>query len=242
MWKFVSCGNSNGKPLLDTVNDHIGRQYWEFDATVGTPEERAEVERLRTAFTANRHKKRDSDDALIRLQAKQRIVEANIRVPSLPIDKTAPLDEDRINQHLTAAIKFYECLQAEDGHWPGDYAGPMFLLPGLVIAAYVTKSLDVAFPEEHRKEVLRYLKNHQNLDGGFGLHIEGQSCMFGTSLKCVRIFLRSKALNGLQLYRHAYHGNGGGRGRGRPCTFLGKIASPFWKTMFLSFRFKNMKV
>ena len=28
-------------------------------------------------------------------------------------------------------IKFYSKLQAEDGHWAGDYGGPLFLMPGL---------------------------------------------------------------------------------------------------------------
>jgi len=34
---------------------------------------------------------------------------------------------------LDAAVKgmhFYSHLQAEDGHWAGDYGGPLFLLPG----------------------------------------------------------------------------------------------------------------
>lgn len=34
---------------------------------------------------------------------------------------------------VDAAVKgmnFYSHLQAEDGHWAGDYGGPLFLLPG----------------------------------------------------------------------------------------------------------------
>lgn len=34
---------------------------------------------------------------------------------------------------VDAALKgmhFYSHLQAEDGHWAGDYGGPLFLLPG----------------------------------------------------------------------------------------------------------------
>ena len=58
----------------------------------------------------------------------------------------------------------------------------MFLLPGLVIACYVTET---QLPEEHRYEMLRYLRNHQNADGGTGLHVEGHSTMFGTSLNYV---------------------------------------------------------
>lgn len=32
--------------------------------------------------------------------------------------------------------------QADDGHWPGDYGGPMFLMPGMVITLYTTGVLD----------------------------------------------------------------------------------------------------
>ena len=28
------------------------------------------------------------------------------------------------------AMQFYSKLQAEDGHWAGDYGGPLFLMPG----------------------------------------------------------------------------------------------------------------
>lgn len=34
------------------------------------------------------------------------------------------------------------CLQADDGHWPGDYGGPMFLMPGMVIALHTTEHLE----------------------------------------------------------------------------------------------------
>ena len=183
MWHFVSQGDSHGNPFLETTNDFVGRQYWEFDPSAGTPDERAEVDRLRKAFTASRHKKRDSDDALIRLQARHRISQADIVVPSEPLSENVAITKLRMEKHLEAGIRYYQCLQEKDGHWPGDYGGPMFLLPGLVITAYVTKTLDHLFPTEAKKEIIRYLKNHQNEDGGFGLHIEGPSCMFGTSIK-----------------------------------------------------------
>lgn len=53
---------------------------------------------------------------------------------------------------------------------------------GLIIALYTTNSLDKVLSPAHKQESLRYLRNHQNEDGGWGLHIEGQSTMFGTVL------------------------------------------------------------
>lgn len=43
---------------------------------------------------------------------------------------------------LQGAISFYECLQCDDGHFPGDYGGPMFLMPGLVITLYTCGVMD----------------------------------------------------------------------------------------------------
>ena len=183
MWQFVSQGSSHGNPFLETTNDFVGRQYWEFDPSAGTPAEHAEVDRLRRAFAASRHEKRDSDDAFIKFQARERIGQAEIVVPSEPLSENAAVAKPRMEKHIKAGVQYYQCLQEKDGHWPGDYGGPMFLLPGLVIAAYITKTSDLLFPPEAKKEIIRYLKNRQNEDGGFGLHIEGPSCMFGTSLK-----------------------------------------------------------
>lgn len=42
-------------------------------------------------------------------------------------------DSPAAHTAVEAALKgmsFYSHLQAEDGHWAGDYGGPLFLLPG----------------------------------------------------------------------------------------------------------------
>lgn len=59
----------------------------------------------------------------------------------------------------------------------------MFLMPGLVISCYITGILNLVLTDAHKTEMKRYLHNHQNEDGGYGLHIEGPSTMFGTALK-----------------------------------------------------------
>ncbi|GCC33374.1 hypothetical protein chiPu_0011843 [Chiloscyllium punctatum] len=76
-------------------------------------------------------------------------------------------------------MTFYAKLQAEDGHWAGDYGGPLFLLPGLLITCHVAK---ISLSEAQRKEMVRYLRSVQLPDGGWGLHVEDKSTVFGTAL------------------------------------------------------------
>ncbi|KAL6335637.1 hypothetical protein AAG906_030775 [Vitis piasezkii] len=101
--------------------------------------------------------------------------------------------EEITYETTTAAVRrgahFFSALQASDGHWPAENAGPLYFLPPLVMCLYITGHLDTVFPGEYRKEILRYLYCHQNEDGGWGLHIEGHSTMFCTTLNyiCMRI-------------------------------------------------------
>jgi hypothetical protein len=105
-----------------------------------------------------------------------------VSLPSMPPDEYP--SAATVKGHIKAGLAFHSSLQVEDGHFPGDYGGPLFLMPGLVIACYVTGVLDVVLTAEHKQEIIRYLRNHQNEDGGYGLHIEGHSTMFGTGLRC----------------------------------------------------------
>ncbi|ODQ50878.1 terpene synthase [Saitoella complicata NRRL Y-17804] len=80
---------------------------------------------------------------------------------------------------------FFKELQLEDGHWGCEYGGPMFLIPGVVVTMYVTHT---PIPDGWAKEITRYLVNRANPDdGGWGLHIEGHSTVFGTSLNYVAL-------------------------------------------------------
>lgn len=64
-------------------------------------------------------------------------------------------------------FKFYKQIQSVDGHWAGEYGGPMFLLPGLVISNYIS---GVKLAEEQRVEIIRYLFNRAHVDdGGWGM-------------------------------------------------------------------------
>lgn len=127
-----------------------------------------------------------------RLQMKSNRKSGPFNVPKVskaPSQKNNPLPTDTVSTSLRNGLSFYESLQASDGHWPGDYGGPMFLLPGLVIGLYTTGGLNSVLSPHHQSEIVRYLKNHQREDGGYGLHIEGHSTMFGTALSYVTMRL-----------------------------------------------------
>lgn len=53
-----------------------------------------------------------------------------------------------------------QMLQCDDGHWAGDYAGPMFLMPGLIIAFHVTRN---PFAGSKKEAMEAYLRNHQQV-------------------------------------------------------------------------------
>ena len=64
-------------------------------------------------------------------------------------------------------IAFYSMLQTADGHFAGDYGGPHFLLPGLVVAWYVMGRPSVMISPSQQALMLHYLMVHQQEDGGW---------------------------------------------------------------------------
>ncbi|XP_024197669.1 cycloartenol synthase isoform X3 [Rosa chinensis] len=165
MWRLkVSEGGRDGNPWLTSVNNHVGRQFWEFDPNLGTPEERAQVEKTRLEFRNNRFQSKHSSDLLMRLQFAKEKESDRMELPAqVKIKSEEEINEEVVATTLRRGLRFYSTLQAEDGFWPGDYGGPLFLLPGLVIGLSVTGALDAILPHEHSKEIRRYLYNHQVL-------------------------------------------------------------------------------
>ncbi|KAF2530879.1 hypothetical protein F2Q70_00030367 [Brassica cretica] len=159
MWKLkIGDGDS---PWLRSTNNHVGRQTWEFNPLLGTPEELAAIEEARNSFTQNRFSNKHSSDLLMRLQFSGE----NLISSVLPQFKLEDSDDDVtdkiVENSLKRGLDFFSTLQAHDGHWPGDYAGPMFLLPGLIITLSITGALNTVLSEQHKHEMCRYLYNHQ---------------------------------------------------------------------------------
>ncbi|KAF2578016.1 hypothetical protein F2Q68_00003568 [Brassica cretica] len=162
MWKLKIA--EGGSPWLRTTNNHVGRQFWEFDPNLGTPEELAAVEEARKSFRENRFAKKHSSDLLMRLQFSRESLSRPV-LPQVNVKDGDDVTEKMVETTLKRGVDFYSTIQASDGHWAGDYGGPMFLLPGL------------------------------NEDGGWGLHIEGPSTMFGSVLNYVTLRLLGEGPN-----------------------------------------------
>ena len=161
MWRLRAAAGAH-TPHLTSLNSHAGRQTWEYDEAA-TAEEIAAADAARAAFAAHRATVKHSGDALLRLQAAAAAAGASTSRPTPPPPGPAreAADEASTTAALHAGAAFYATLQAPDGHWPGDYGGPLFLFPGLVIALYVTGALHEVLKPPAVKEALRYLDNHQ---------------------------------------------------------------------------------
>ncbi|XP_047068342.1 achilleol B synthase-like [Lolium rigidum] len=193
MWRLTT--SEGGGPWLRSANGFLGRQVWEYDPDTGTSDERAEVDRLRADYTKHRFHRKESQDLLLRLQyAKLNPLPVNI--PTLKLDKSAELTEEILSTSLRRALNRFSTLQAHDGHWPGDYSGLLFIMPIIIFSLYVTGSLHTVLSLEHRREIIRYIYNHQNEDGGWGKQVLGPSTMFGSCFNYASLMLLGEKPNG----------------------------------------------
>ncbi|KAE9464228.1 hypothetical protein C3L33_03879, partial [Rhododendron williamsianum] len=232
MWKLKIAEREG--PWLTTTNNHVGRQHWEFDHEAGTPQERDQVERYREEFTKNRFQIKQSADLLMRMQLRKENPCGAIPA-AIKVKETEDITEEAMTTTLRRAISFYSTIQAHDGHWPAESAGPLFFLPPLVIALYVTGAVNEILSPEHQKEIIRYICNHQNEDGGWGIHIEGHSTIFGSCLSyvCLRLLGQGGEED------HVKEGGGGmaavvARGRKWILDHGGAVGIPSWGKFWLT--------
>ncbi|EFQ96704.1 lanosterol synthase [Nannizzia gypsea CBS 118893] len=74
---------------------------------------------------------------------------------------------------------FFKRLQTQDGHWGCHDDGPLFVTSGIVISSYIC---GITLPDAMKNEMIRYLLNFVNEDGGWGLWINSPSTVFGTTM------------------------------------------------------------
>ena len=87
--------------------------------------------------------------------------------------------ETDLSQAVDLGLRHLHATQAPDGSWHGDYGGPVFLLPTLIIATHIVGE---PFDRETEQDFIRFFKHHQNDDGGWPLHIQGESYVYATAL------------------------------------------------------------
>ena len=87
---------------------------------------------------------------------------------------------------VAKGLRVLAATQDPSGAWKGDYGGPLFLPPLYVATVYALGRV----PDENtRAGILRYLRGHQNADGGWGLDVEGPSQVFTSVLNYVALRL-----------------------------------------------------
>lgn len=97
----------------------------------------------------------------------------------------------------------------------------MFLLPGFVITYYVTET---PIPEEQKIEMINYVFARQAKDGGWGLHIEGESSVFGISMNYVALRILGVEADDVRMVkaRNLLH------------EFGGSVNGPHWLKFWLA--------
>ncbi len=205
------------QPFWDcwALETHRGRQVWRFTL----PQDLKEIIK-----TPQDWQKPEAQQFLINMQAafaydkkgQPHSADLPYRTSRLKQTGFSPREDGSSTENLgerakTAAKKgfhFYQGLQTDDGNWPGDYGGPLFLQPGMIIVSYLTKH---PIQEPHASLCKQYMLNMQNEDGGWGLHIEGKSTMLGTVLQYVALRILGKKKDDPQIEkaRKWIHENGG---------------------------------
>jgi lanosterol synthase len=99
--------------------------------------------------------------------------------------RTATSLTSQVDAALERGLENLARLQGDDGSWPGDYGGPMFLLPMYVALAHTAGRLP---SPERTARLVTYFWNVQRPDGSVGLHAEAtQGSMFTTALSYVAL-------------------------------------------------------
>lgn len=55
--------------------------------------------------------------------------------PPIKVKEIEDIKDEAVTTTLRRAINFYSTIQAHDGHWPAEFAGPLFFSPLLVCIA-----------------------------------------------------------------------------------------------------------
>ena len=205
LWKCLVANESHKDTLTKfqskaLTGEAVGRQIWSSSASSSatsslSASEEASIQDMASGGrctasnknefgTFNPSKNPNSCDMIFRAQQIRNYVSNGGTLPTTNDSK-----KKTVKESIKQATHFYSMLQTNDGHWAGDYGGPHFLMPGLVIAWHIMGRSSKFLNEEQIKLLTHYILVHQQLDGGWGTHIESPSTMFGSTLMYVTLRL-----------------------------------------------------
>jgi len=137
-WKFACDAESHkisqkSAPKYRMTGESAGRQIWYQEEKIAGKSKRANnksVDELiqdsteaEEEFTFDASKNPNSGDKLFRETMVEKWDGDFPDIYSVP---------ETAGEAAIKAMEFYQMIQCEDGHWGGDYGGPMFLMPGLI--------------------------------------------------------------------------------------------------------------
>ncbi|MCH2108114.1 MAG: squalene--hopene cyclase, partial [Polyangiaceae bacterium] len=96
------------------------------------------------------------------------------------------MNQDELKSAIRRGLERLSDAQDEDGSFPGDYGGPLFLLPLFILTA---RCVGLELSDDEAREMIRYIQGQQNADGGWGLHVEGASTVYGSTSNYVALRL-----------------------------------------------------
>jgi beta-amyrin synthase len=67
-------------------------------------------------------------------------------IAQVKIEEGEEITYEKATTTLKRAVHFFSALQASDGHWPAENAGPLFFLPPLVSILHLYKNIFAEFP------------------------------------------------------------------------------------------------
>jgi len=94
----------------------------------------------------------------LQMEARGKLKSQNIDTSDIKDGKIPTCKQ--VERSIDGGWGFFKGLQQDDGHWAADYGGPMFLMPGLIIATYVTGTMDEVLTVHHKEEMIRYGTRH----------------------------------------------------------------------------------
>ncbi|KAM7477463.1 hypothetical protein LguiA_025676 [Lonicera macranthoides] len=173
--QLVTSKAEEEEPWLKSLNNNIGRQYWEFDQNLGTPQQLSQIQFFREEFHKNRFQFKHSSDLLMRSQV-------------IGLFVMGALNRILPKEHQKEIRRYLFNHQGSEGTNP--ITTNLILHQASKIYSNKAAPLTTALLQNSIVEL------QENEDGGWGLHIEGRSIMFGTSLNYVTLRLLGEKMDG----------------------------------------------